>query len=342
MTRPRTRSAPVPFDTVVVLGGGAWGTALALTAARAGRTTTLWARDAATVAAINDTRTNPAYLPGLALDPPIAATTDPSIAEKADLIIAAVPTQALRATLQPFASLLRPATPVVSAAKGLERGSHATTSAVIVEVVPQSRPAVLSGPSFAADVAKGLPTALTIAAADIALAERIAATLASPSFRPYASDDMVGVELGGALKNIIAIAAGIVAGRGLGASAQAALTARGFAEMSRLATRLGARPSTLMGLSGLGDLMLSTASAQSRNFSLGLGIGEGRPVSDLTGAGARLVEGAFTASVAIELASLHRLELPIAHAVADVLAGSLTVDAAVARLMSRPLKAEAE
>ncbi|MDR3495166.1 MAG: NAD(P)-dependent glycerol-3-phosphate dehydrogenase [Ancalomicrobiaceae bacterium] len=342
MTR-RGKVPPVgPFARVAVLGGGAWGTALALVAARADRDTVLWARDAATVTAINETATNPAYLPGLGLDPPVAATTDPAVAASADLVIAAVPTQSLRATLALFAPIIRAGTPVVSAAKGLERGSHDTPSAVIAATLPRCRPAVLSGPSFAVDVAKGLPTALTIAAVDMALAERIAETLASPSFRPYASDDIVGVELGGALKNIIAIAAGIVAGRGLGASAQAALTARGFAEMSRLAARLGARPSTLMGLSGLGDLMLSTASAQSRNFSLGLGIGAGRPLSELTGPGARLAEGAFTAAVAIELAGERGVEMPIAHAVADVLAGALSVDAAVVRLMTRPLKAEAD
>jgi glycerol-3-phosphate dehydrogenase (NAD(P)+) len=329
------------FARVVVLGGGAWGTALALVAARAGRRTQLWARDAATVVAINAGR-NPAYLPDIVFTDRIAATTNEAIVAEADLIIASVPAQAMRGVLAPIADRIRVGTPIVSAAKGLERGSRATMTEIIGAVVPQAIAAVLSGPSFASDVARGLPTALTIATRDGGLADALAQALASASFRPYASTDVVGVELGGALKNVIAIAAGIVAGARLGASAQAALTARGFAEVTRLGVRLGARPTTLMGLSGLGDLVLSTGSTQSRNFALGVSIGAGGDLGGLTGAGSKLAEGAFTAAVAIELGGSVGLELPISEAVADVLAGTLAVDAAVERLMTRPLRVEGE
>lgn len=330
-----------PYERVAVFGGGAWGTALALVAARAGRRTTLWARDPATAAAIAERSENPRYLPGIRLDSPIDATTDlaPAAAE-ADLIVSALPAQATRGLLRDLAAHVRPGTPVIVAAKGIEHGTRALMSEIVAAEIPAARPAVLSGPSFADDVARGLPTALTIAAERAETAEGLCGALVSPTFRPYASTDLAGVQIGGALKNVLAIAAGIVVGRGLGASAQAALTARGFAELSRLGQALGARPETLMGLSGLGDLVLSATSHQSRNFSLGIGIGEGRSPADLTGSGAKLAEGAFTASVAIELARAEGVEVPISEAVAAVLAGRLSVDAAVDGLMTRPLKHE--
>lgn len=322
---------------IVVLGGGAWGTALALSAARAGRAATLLVRDPASAAAINAEHRNPHGLANVTLDGSVAATTDPAVAASAGIVIAAVPAQAMRAALAPLAAHLPPGTPVVSAAKGLERGSMARMTQVIAAVLPTSRPAVLSGPSFAADVASGLPTAVTIAAATLAEAEALCQALAGPAFRPYAGDDLLGVEIGGALKNVLAIAAGIVVGRGLGASAQAALIARGFAELARLAQKLGARPETLMGLAGLGDLVLSANSPTSRNFSLGLALGRG----DTAFAGG-LAEGAYTAAVAVDLATTHAVDMPIAAAVADVLAGTASIDAAVARLMARPLKAETD
>lgn len=324
---------------VVVIGGGAWGTALALVAARAGREAIILARNPETVAAINQSGLNPRYLPGIAFPGEIAATYDPAIVGDADIVIASVPAQIMRGVLTELGSRLPAGVPIVSAAKGLERGTQATMTRVISEAVPQARPAILSGPSFASDVARGLPTALTIAALDGDLADHLAQALASSTFRPYASRDVVGVELGGALKNVIAIAAGIVAGAALGASAQAALIARGFAEMSRLAVHLGAQPLTLMGLSGLGDLVLSTGSTQSRNFALGHALGAGNTTA-ATASGSKLTEGAFTASVAIELARRCGLELPISEAVADVLSGDLAVRAAVDRLMTRPLKGE--
>jgi glycerol-3-phosphate dehydrogenase (NAD(P)+) len=211
---------------------------------------------------------------------------------------------------------------------------------VIAEELPATIPAVLSGPSFATDVARRLPTAVTVAAADDAVAAAICKALSSSSFRPYASHDLVGVEIGGALKNVLAIASGIVAGRGLGASAQAALTARGFAELSRLARALGAEAETLMGLSGLGDLVLTATSPQSRNFSLGMSLGAGGSVVELTRRGTKLAEGVHTAAVAVEFAAMHGVELPITAAIADVIAEKIDVAGAIDRLMSRPLKRE--
>jgi glycerol-3-phosphate dehydrogenase (NAD(P)+) len=345
MSAPRRAPAPPAggdarpdgAGPVVVLGGGAWGTALALSAVRAGRTAVLLVRDPAAAAAVNAEHRNPHGLAAVTLDGALSATVDPAAVGGAVAVVAAVPAQAMRTALTPLARHLAAGTPVVSAAKGLERGSLARMTDVIAETLPAARPAVLSGPSFAADVAAGLPTAVTVAAADLAEAEALCRLFAGPAFRPYASDDPLGVELGGALKNVLAIAAGIVVGRGLGASAQAALIARGFAELARLAGRLGARPETAMGLSGLGDLVLSANSPTSRNFSLGLALGRGDgPFSG------GLAEGAFTASVAVELAARHGVEVPISAAVADVLAGAVTVEAAASALMARPLKPETD
>ena len=344
MSAAETSGATMPgaMRSVAVVGGGAFGTALALVAARAGRRAVLVARDAETVAAINGQARNPRYLGDLVLEPAIAATTDIGAVAKADIVILAVPAQATRAAMREFAGVLRPGVPVIAAAKGLENGTHAVMTDIIAAELPQAVPACLSGPSFAVDIARGLPTALTVAAADMDLAEALAQALTSPSFRPYASDDLIGVQIGGALKNVLAIGAGMVVGRGLGASAQAALVARGFAELARLGRALGGRTETLMGLSGLGDLVLTATSPQSRNFSLGLAIGEGGSVAALTGAGTKLAEGATTAAVAVRFAAERDVELPIAAAVAAVLSGRLSVDGAVESLMSRPLKREVE
>jgi glycerol-3-phosphate dehydrogenase (NAD(P)+) len=324
------------IETVGVLGGGAWGTALALTAARAGRKVRLWARDHATVAAIDEHHENRRYLPGVPLEH-IPATDNIAVALRADLILLAVPSQAVRDVARIAEPYLPGGTPVVISAKGLERGTGKRMSEVVAEVAPDLRPAVLSGPSFAADVARGLPTAVTIAAADESLALALCHSLGNISFRPYAETDVIGVEIGGAIKNVLAIAAGIVAGRKLGASALAALVARGFAELRRLGAALGARPETLMGLSGLGDLVLTCSGPQSRNFAYGLALGEGAGLS----AAHPLVEGIETAGVARQLARRHRVDMPIVAAVADILAGKLTIDAAIEGLMSRPLKREA-
>jgi glycerol-3-phosphate dehydrogenase (NAD(P)+) len=322
-----------PFERVAVVGGGSWGTALALVARRAGREVRLLARDAESVEALSLRGENPAYLPGIALGGPLAATTDPAEALRdADAVLLVTPAQTTRAMAGLIAAHVAPGTPLVLCASGL------LLSEVVGEAAPACVPAVLSGPSFAADVARGLPTAVTLAAEDGELADRLSATLASSQFRPYAATDLVGVQIGGALKNVLAIACGAVAGKGWGASALAALTARGFAELARLGEALGARPETLTGLSGLGDLVLTCSSAQSRNFAFGMALGAGE---DPAAAGGKLAEGVHTASVAVAFATRHGVEVPISAAVADVLAQRISLDGALASLMGRPLRREA-
>jgi glycerol-3-phosphate dehydrogenase (NAD(P)+) len=327
------------MNSIGIIGGGAWGTALAIVAARAGRPVTLWARDAGTVEAINARHENPAYLPGIALDPAIVATAVIAEATAADVVTLAVPAQQIRAVAALAAPHVAAGTPLVVAAKGLEQGTARRMSEVIAEAAPPATPAVLSGPSFASDVARGLPTAVTIAAADEALALELCRLLGGPSFRPYAETDLIGVEIGGAVKNVLAIAAGMVAGRNLGASALAALVARGFAELRRLAEALGGRPETLMGLSGLGDLVLTCSGPQSRNFAYGETVGAG---GSRTGSPHRLVEGIATAAVARDLAGRHGVAVPVVEAVAAILDGTLSIDAAIEGLMARPLKREAD
>jgi glycerol-3-phosphate dehydrogenase (NAD(P)+) len=298
---------------------------------------TLWARDPGTVAAIHQRHENPGYLAGVALDPAIAATGDVATAAAADIVVLAVPAQAIRAVAHQAAPHIAAGTPIVIAAKGLERGSRKRMSEVVAETAPSAIPAVLSGPSFAADVAHGLPTAVTIAAADEDLALALCRALGSPAFRPYAETDLIGVEIGGAVKNVLAIAAGIVSGKNLGASALAALTARGFAELRRLAEALGGRPDTLMGLSGLGDLVLTCSGPQSRNFAYGQTIAAGGSRAGPH----RLAEGIETAAVAGDLARQAGVETPIVDAVAAILDGTLSIDAAIEGLMARPLRREA-
>jgi glycerol-3-phosphate dehydrogenase (NAD(P)+) len=322
------------FSTIGVLGAGAWGTALANAAARAGREVVLWDIDAGHIATLTETRTNAAYLPGVDLEPsvrPIAALAD---IVDADAVLMVVPAQAMSLAASNAAIHLRPGAPVISCAKGIERGSLQFMSQILRAVLPDNPAAVLSGPSFAADVARGLPTAVTIAADDEWLAADLASALASPGLRLYHSDDVLGVEIGGAAKNVLAIGAGIAAGRGLGASAGAALIARGFAELRRLGSALGAKPETLMGLSGLGDLVLTATTTQSRNFSYGQAIGRGETPPD------KLAEGAFTAQALVDLGEKHDVELPIARAVRDVLDRAISVGEAVEELLARPLKAE--
>src|SRR4051794_13251313 len=321
------------FDHIAVLGAGAWGTALANLAAQSGHAVTLWARDAAKAAAMQQSRENP-RLPGAQLHERIAVTGALADAAGAEAILLAVPAQALRSVAAALNKI--EGTPVIACAKGIERGSHKFMTEVIAEAAPRATPAILSGPSFAADVARGLPTAVTLAAGDEATAAALARALGSASFRLYHSTDMRGVEIGGAAKNVLAIAAGIVVGRGLGASAAAALTTRGFAELSRFGQALGARPETLTGLAGLGDLILTCSSPQSRNYSLGVAPGQGRPDAF----GDKLAEGAATAPVLVEMAKEKNIDMPIAAAVAAVLDGRLSVDQATESLLTRPLRAE--
>jgi len=324
------------FDTIAVLGGGAWGTALANSAARAGRRVRVWARAAATAEAINTRRESP-RLPGIKIDPQVSATTDLTEAMQADAALLVVPAQASRAVVTAIAAA-QPI-PIVACAKGIERGTHRFMTEVIQECVPDTPAAILSGPSFAGDVARGLPTAVTLAAHDESVAAALARALGSATFRPYHSTDVRGAEIGGAAKNVLAIAAGIVAGRGLGASAAAALTTRGFAELIRFGRAYGARAETLTGLSGLGDLILTCSSAQSRNFSLGVTLGKGQ-VPELASEGAKLAEGAFTAAALVEMAAERGIDMPIARAVAAILDNKLSVEQAIEALLTRPFKAE--
>lgn len=326
------------FDRIAVLGAGSWGTALALAIVRAGRKTTLWTRHASAAALIAQSHENP-LLPGVRLDPHIALTASITEAARADAILLAVPAQALRQVAMHLSSHLAPGVPVIACAKGIERGSGKFMTEVIAETIADAVPAILSGPSFASDVARGLPTAVTLAAPDETLASELAQALGSATFRPYHSTDLRGVEIGGAAKNVLAIATGIVFGRGLGTSAAAALTTRGFAELMRFGKAWGAQPETLMGLSGLGDLILTCSSPHSRNFSFGVNVGKGHApneIQETTG----LAEGFFTASVLVDMARQRQVDMPICAAVAAVLSGSMSVDQAIESLLTRPFKSE--
>ena len=325
-------------DRIAVIGAGAWGTALANTLARAGRTVTLLARDAAAADAMFSARESP-RLRGIPIDPRVTIAAQTESPPDCDAILIVVPAQALRSTVSGLAKMVPAGTPVVTCAKGIERTSRRFMTEIIAECAPQAVPAILSGPSFAVDVARGLPTAVTLAAADEQVAQILSRSLGSATFRPYHSTDVRGVEIGGAAKNVLAIAAGIVSGRKLGASAAAALTTRGFAELMRFGRAYGAQPETLTGLSGLGDLILTCTSPQSRNFSLGAALGQGCDL-DVAQHSGHLAEGALTASVLVDMARAKGVEMPIAAAVAAVLDGALTIDAAIEALLTRPLRSE--
>jgi glycerol-3-phosphate dehydrogenase (NAD(P)+) len=328
-----------PYKKVGVIGGGSWGTALALVAAEAGRQTVLWAREPEVVDSIARRRQNTPFLPGIALPQTIRATSDLAEAADADALLLVVPAQHLREALVALAPHLAAGTPLVLCAKGIERGSGELLTEVLVECAPKAEPAILSGPSFARDVAKGLPTAITIAAR-LDIAQQLQAALSHAQFRPYASNDLTGVALGGAAKNVYAIGCGVVDGLGLGESARAALLARSFAELARLGEALGARPETLMGLSGLGDLVLTATSPSSRNFAFGRRLGSGKSLGELTAPGTPLAEGVETAPALVARAQRHKVELPIAETIAAILSGTLPAAAALERLMSRPLRPE--
>jgi len=326
------------FHKIAVIGAGAWGVALANVITRAGRSVTLAARDAQSATVVGERRESP-RLPGIKLHDQVRVATANAHITSHDAILLAVPAQHLRAVITMIAPLLTDRIPVIACAKGIERGTHKFMTEVIAECAPSALPAILSGPSFATDVARGLPTAVTLAASDDTVAAALAQALGSTTFRPYHTTDVRGVEIGGAAKNVLAIAAGIVSGRGLGASAAAALTTRGFAELFRFGGAFGARPETLTGLSGLGDLILTCESAQSRNFSLGLALGQGQTPHAAQSA-SKLAEGAFTAPVLLEMAKEKGVEMPIADAVATILDGTLNVDTAIENLLTRPFKAE--
>jgi glycerol-3-phosphate dehydrogenase (NAD(P)+) len=329
-----------PIARIGIVGGGAWGTALAVTARRAGREVVLWAREAEVVEAIDARHENPLFLPGMALDPAIVATADLATAARADAVLLVVPAQYLRSVAAALAPLLAPGTPLVLCAKGIEAGSGALMSEVAAAALPEARLAVLSGPTFAAEVARGLPTAVTLAAADPALGRALIAALGTRSFRPYLSADIVGAEIGGAVKNVLAIACGIVAGCRLGDNARAALVTRGLAEMVRLALAKGGRAETLMGLSGLGDLVLTCNGPQSRNQSLGVALGEGQRLDDILSARRSVAEGVASAAAVAELARRLDVDMPIVAAVEAILHRGAAIDRTIDGLLSRPFRSE--
>jgi glycerol-3-phosphate dehydrogenase (NAD(P)+) len=325
------------LETVTVLGGGAWGTALAQAAAMAGREVTLVLRSAAQAEALNATHINETALPGQVLLPAIIAATEPA---PADIFILAVPAQATRTLLTTLAPELLVGRPVVLSAKGLETGTLARQSEILADMAPAAIGYVLSGPSFAADVAAGRPTAVTLAGDDASATSALATALAGPSFRPYAADDRIGVEIAGALKNVYALACGAVEGANLGASARSALIARGYAELARMVHALGGSAHTLTGLAGLGDLTLTCTSVQSRNYQFGMALGAGRRTADILAGGAKLAEGVATAPVAAALARSLDVDAPLIEAVDAFVAGRADIATIVAGLMSRPLKRE--
>ncbi|MEX3011771.1 NAD(P)H-dependent glycerol-3-phosphate dehydrogenase [Hoeflea sp. TYP-13] len=326
--------------SIAVLGAGAFGTALAAVAASEGDTVTLVGRDATRMETIQRQRKNEKALSGLTLPASLTATADASELSAADIILLAVPSQALRGALQTYGKKIGTSTSLVICAKGIEQSSGLFLADVVDEVLPDHPTAVLSGPGFAADIAKGLPTAMTIASAHAGVAEKLARRISCGTFRLYASDDVIGVETGGALKNVLAIACGIVEGRGLGESARAALIARGLAELMRFAKAHGGAARTVSGLSGLGDLVLTATSHQSRNLRFGLALGQGKALDELMAPDAPLSEGAFTASIAAKISAEKNIDMPITQAVAAILGGHLGIDDAVDALMTRPLRSE--
>jgi len=329
------------MSRVTIIGAGAFGTSLACVARRAGSEAIVWARDKAIAGSIDAGKGNPVYLPDIALEPGIAATTDMARAlEGADAVLLAVPAQFLRAAAETLAPLLPRGVPVVLCAKGIERGTCALMTDVMAETLPTAPVAVLSGPTFAREVALGLPTAITLAVFDAALGERLVGMIGSTTFRPYLSNDPVGAEIGGAVKNVIAIACGIMVGRGLGDNARAATMTRGLAEIVRLGRAMGARGETLMGLSGIGDLSLTCAGLLSRNLTLGIALGEGRSLDDVLGARRSVTEGVATAASVVELAERREVDMPIAQAVNRIVNTGADIDATIAEVLARPFRAE--
>ncbi len=326
------------FQSIAVVGAGAWGTALANAAARAGRDVVLVARDPGHASEMAVSRENRRRLPGVPLEAGVAPSSDLARAASARAVLLVTPAQHCAAMAEALSLVLKPGTPVVLCAKGIDRSRRLFLGDLISDVLPRQPFAVLSGPSFADDVSIGLPTAVVLASADAVIAEALVAALSSSTFRVYHGTDVRGVEIGGAAKNVLAIACGAVIGRGLGESARAALVARGFAELMRFARAYGAEARTLMGLSGLGDLVLTASSMKSRNFAFGHALGQGIGVAEASGG--RLAEGALTAAALVDLAAARGVDMPIAAQVAALLEGRVSLDAAIAALMSRPSKAE--
>lgn len=331
------------FKKPGVVGAGAWGTALAELIARHEKPVKLWAFEDEVIQSINKAHENTPYLPGIKLSSYITPTGDMNDLSDCDLVLMVTPAQHMAHILQNLKPHISSDAILVLCAKGLEQKSLKFMSEIALDYFDESRLAVLSGPSFAADVAKGLPTAVTLACQDMSLGEKISATIGHPNFRFYMCDDLIGAEIGGVVKNILAIACGIVDGRGMGESARAALTARGYAEMTRLGVQLGANPQTLGGLAGLGDLILTCTSTNSRNYSLGVALGKGDQnanATDIMASRSSVSEGALSAPALIELASKHQVEMPICNAIAEIVAGHVNVDMAISQLLARPFTSE--
>ena len=328
------------YQNIGVIGGGAWGTALAQTLAVAGRDVMLWAFEDECVSSINDLRENTVYLPGIKLNQRIRATSEISNLGDMDAVLSVAPAQHTRSILESFVPFMKDGMPVVLCSKGIEISTRSFMSDVLAEIAPKATPAVLSGPSFAIDVAKGLPTAVTLACEDEAVGQKLVKAIAAPTFRPYLAGDVLGAEIGGAVKNVLAIVCGLVLGKELGRSAHAAIIARGYAEMTRLGTALGCKTETLAGLCGLGDLVLTCSSEQSRNMSCGLALGRGQSLDDIMAARNSVTEGVATAPALKEMAAKLGVEMPICNAMADILSGELNVDSAIAQLLAREHKSE--
>ncbi|MDO8605539.1 MAG: NAD(P)H-dependent glycerol-3-phosphate dehydrogenase [Phaeospirillum sp.] len=328
------------MNTIGVVGGGAWGTALALTARRAGRDVVLWAREASVVDSVNTAHVNTDFLAGVPLDPAIRATSDHAEVAGADAVLLVPPAQHLRAACRALAPHWRAGVPAVICAKGIELSTCALMADAVAAELPGAVVAVLSGPTFAIEVARGQPTAVTLACADAGLGQKLVEALGTASFRPYLSDDLVGAQMGGAVKNVLAIACGIVEGRGLGDNARAALITRGLAELTRLAMAKGGRPETLMGLSGLGDLILTASSTQSRNYSLGFALGEGRGLAEILAERRSVTEGVTTAGAVMDMAARIGVEMPICAAVDAIINKGVSLDEAIRALLSRPFRSE--
>ncbi len=330
------------YQKIGVIGAGAWGTALAQTLSKTGRDVTIWSFEPDCAEAINERHVNECYLDGVPLDPKLRATSDPADLAGSDAILSVAPAQHTRATLAAFVPYIAAGTPVLLCSKGIEISTRAFMADVLRDVMPDAIPAVLSGPSFAADVARGLPTAVTLACADETVGAALVEACAAPTFRPYLTDDVMGAEIGGAVKNVLAIVCGIVLGKELGRSAHAAIMTRGFAEMTRLGKALGARPETLTGLCGLGDLVLTCSSEMSRNMSCGLALGRGEKLEDILQGRLAVTEGVATAPALKLLAQQHGVDMPISFALAGILDGSISVDEAVVDLLSRDHRPETE
>jgi glycerol-3-phosphate dehydrogenase (NAD(P)+) len=341
--KPRCNKQGQPYELrrIGVVGGGAWGCALAQTLRRAGRETLIWAYEPETVDEINTNHTNRVYLPGISLDSSIQATAKASQIADSDALLLAVPAQFMRSVVGELAPHWASGKPVVVCTKGLEENTGKLMTDVVAGLLPQTGLAVLTGPSFAGEVARNLPVALTLACADESLGRALTLAIGHRSFRLYWTDDVLGAQIGGAVKNVLAIAAGIAEGSQFGSSAHAAITTRGFAEFVRLGLRLGAKLETMTGLSGLGDLILTCSSPQSRNMSLGQALGQGKSLAQVLGSRKSVTEGVHSAQAVVELAKLHGVEMPICEAVYGVLQGQATVRQAIDMVLSRPFRPEA-